>query len=223
MKSVVIAGSGAVASELTSYIEDHNKHVNETETIQIRGYIDYEHNIEKYWKSYQFKAPVIADIESYVPLPGEEVILGVSDINFRNFLIEEFKKKKIRIGSFIHHSVIMPQHMEIGEGNIIYPFCIIGSNVKIGCFNMVTSYSFISHDCMIGNGNFFSTTGIAGHVTIGDNNFFGIRSTVIPQITIGNRNIIQASMLIDKNVGNDSVVFYRYKEKIIAVPKGDKS
>lgn len=223
MKSVVIAGSGAVASELTAYIEDHNKHTNEIERIRIRGYIDYEYNIEKYWKRYQFKAPVIADIDSYNPLTGEEVIIGVSDINFRNFLIEEFKKKKIRIGSFIHHSVMMPPNMEIGEGNIIYPFCIIGSNVKIGCFNMITSYSFISHDCMIGNGNFFSTTGIAGHVTIGDNNFFGIRSTVIPQITIGNRNIIQASMLIDKNVENDSVVFYRYKEKIIAVPKVDKS
>ena len=222
MKSVVIAGSGAVASELTSYIEDNNKHIDETERIQIRGYIDYEHNIEKYWKNYQFIAPVIADIDSYISLPGEEVILGVSDIRFRNFLIEEFKKKQISMGSFIHHSVIMPPNMEIGEGNIIYPFCIIGSKVKIGDFNMVTSYSFISHDCIIGNRNFFSTAGIAGHVTIGDDNFFGIRSTVIPQITIGNRNIIQASMLVDRNIESDAVVFFRYKEKIIAVPKENK-
>ena len=222
MKSVVIAGSGAVASELTSYIEDHNKHINDTEKIHIRGYIDYEYNIEKYWKSYQFKKPVIADIDSYTPIPDEEVILGVSNITFRNFLIKELKKKKVGIGSFVHYSVIVPPNVEIGQGNIIYPFCIIGSNVKIGNFNMITSYSFISHDCIIGNGNFFSTTGIAGHVTIGDDNFFGIRATIIPQTIIGNRNVIQASMLVDKNIENDSVVFFRFKEKIIAIPKTNK-
>lgn len=219
MKNIVIAGSGAVASELTSYIEDHNLHVSEIERINIRGYIDYEYNIEKYWKKYKYNAPIIADINSYIPMPHEEVIIGVSDINFRNFLIDELKKKKVKIGTFIHHTVIISSNVELGEGNIIYPFCIIGSNVKLGRYNMVTSYSFVSHDCSIGNGNFFSTSGIAGRVTIGDNNFFGIRSTVIPKVIIGNRNVIQAGMVIDKNVEDDTTVFFRFKEKVMIIPK----
>jgi acetyltransferase-like isoleucine patch superfamily enzyme len=81
---------------------------------------------------------------------------------------------------------------------------------------------FISHDCKIGNGNFFSTAGIAGRIEIGDNNFFGIRSTVIPHVSIGNNNIIQAGMVVDKSIKDNSTIFYRYKEQIIAIPKADK-
>src|SRR4030042_5164385 len=132
MKNIVIAGSGAVASELTSYIEDHNKHVDKIERIKIRGYIDFKYNIEKYWEKYKYSAPIIADINSYRPVSREEVLIGVSDINFRNFLIDELKKKSINIGSFIHYSVIISSNTEMGEGNIIYPYCLIGSGVKLG-------------------------------------------------------------------------------------------
>lgn len=40
----------------------------------------------------------------------------------------------------------------------------------------------------------------------------GIRVTTVPDIIIGNRNKIQAGMIVDKNVGDDSTLFYRYKE-----------
>lgn len=219
MRNVVIAGSGAVASELTSYIEDNNKYISSYDRINIHGYIDYEYNIKKYWGKYKFNAPVIADINSYLPVTEEEVLIGISDINFRNYLISEFLIKGAYIGSFIHHSLILSSNLEIGLGNIIYPFCIIGSNVKLGSYNMITSFSFISHDCRIGNGNFFSTTGIAGRVNIGDNNYFGIRSTVIPNVSIGNNNTIQAGMIVDKDVTDNSTVYYRFKEKVLAIPK----
>ena len=86
-------------------------------------------------------------------------------------------------------------------------------------YNTITSYSFISHDTIIGNGNFCSTVGIAGRVSIGNDNFFGIRSTILPDIVIGDRNVIQAGMIVDKSVENSSTVFYKYKERIISVPK----
>lgn len=219
MKTVLILGTGAVASELTAYIEDQNLKVPNDQKIHIRGYIDYEENIEKYWKLYNFKAPVICDIDSYFAREEEEVLIGISDITFRNKMIEKLQAARIKIGSFIHYSCILSSNVEIGEGNIIYPFCIIGSNVKIGNFNLLTSYSFISHDCTIGDGNFFSTAGIAGRINIGNNNFFGIGSKVIPHVIIGNRNTIQAGMIVDKNVENDSTVFYRFKERVIAIPK----
>lgn len=219
MKTVLILGTGAVASELTSYIEDQNLKVTNNQKIYIRGYIDYEENIEKYWKLYNFKAPVICDIDSYFAREEEEVLIGISDITFRNKMIEKLQAARIKIGSFIHYSCILSSNVEIGEGNIIYPFCIIGSNVKIGNYNLLTSYSFISHDCKIGDGNFFSTAGIAGRINIGNNNFFGIGSKVIPHVIIGDRNTIQAGMIVDRNVENDSTVFYKYKERVIAIPK----
>lgn len=219
MKKIVIIGTGAVAAELTSYIEDNNKYVDFQSQIDLLGYIDYDYNIENYWKKYNLQKPVLGDIDTYHFENGAEVLIGISDIKFRNEIINKLKIKGTIFFQFIHHSVIIPDNIELGEGNIIYPFCIIGPNTKIGNFNMITSYSFISHDCVICDGNFFSTAGIAGRVSIGSNNFFGIRSTVIPHIAIGNENLIQAGMIVDKPVKDHTTIFYRYKESIIAVPK----
>lgn len=219
MKKIVIIGTGAVAAELTSYIEDNNKYADSSSHVDLLGYIDYEYNIEKFWKKYQLKKPVIGDIDNYIFENDIEILIGVSDIKFRNEIISILIPKQVTFFQFIHHSVILPETYKLGKGNVIYPFCIVGPNTTIGDFNMITSYSFISHDCVIGNGNFFSTTGIAGRVSIGDNNFFGIRSTVIPNVVIGNQNIIQAGMMVDKSIKDEATVFYRYKESIIAIPK----
>jgi len=219
MRDVIIIGTGAVAAELTSYIEDDNKKVESINRVVLKGYIDYDYNIDSYWKNYNLKGPVINDIDSYVPKENEEVIIGISDISFRNQMIELLIQKNAKIGSFIHSSVIIADNVQLGIGNIIYPFCIIGPNTTIGNYNMITSYSFISHDCKIGNGNFLSTAGIAGRIVVGNNNFFGIRSTVIPNIKIGDDNTIQAGMVVDKSIKDNTTVFYRYKEQIFAIAK----
>ncbi len=219
MKNIIIVGTGAVAAELTSYIEDDNTKLDFEKRINLSGYIEYEYNIEKYWAKYKLKAPVLCDIDSYMPSENEEILISISDIPFRNDIIERLLKKNANLANFIHSSVIIPESVQLGIGNIIYPFCIIGPNTIIGNFNMITSYSFISHDCIIGNGNFFSTAGTGGRIKIGNNNFFGIRSTVIPHVSIGNNNIIQAGMIVDKPVKDNTTVFYRYKEQVLAIPK----
>lgn len=221
MKNIVIIGTGAVAAELTSYIDDHNSKVEFENRFNLLGYIEYSFNIEKYWAKYNLKAPVLCDIDSYVPSANEEVLIGISDIPFRNTIINRLLKIDVHFSSFIHASVILPESVQLGIGNIIYPFCILGPNTIIGNFNMITSYSFISHDCIIGDGNFLSTAGIAGRIKIGDNNFFGIRSTVIPHISIGNDNVIQAGMIVDKSIKDNATIFYRYKEQVLAIPKAE--
>ena len=109
--------------------------------------------------------------------------------------------------------------MEIGVGNIVFPFSILEKNAIVGNYNFLTTYCFISHDCVVGDNNFFSVAGIAGSVKVGDNNYFGIRSTVIPGIEIGNNNVVQAGMVVDKNIKDNTTVFYRYKEQVLAIPK----
>ena len=66
---------------------------------------------------------------------------------------------------------------------------------------------------------FLSVAGLAGSVKVGSNNYFGLRSTVIPGVEVGNNNVIQAGMIVDKNVKDDTTVFYRFKEKVMAIPK----
>jgi hypothetical protein len=42
---------------------------------------------------------------------------------------------------------------------------------------------------------------------------------VIPDVNIGNGNMIQAGMMVDKSIKDETTIFYRYKESVIAVPK----
>lgn len=219
MKKIIIAGTGAASAELTSYVGHHNNMVSENDKFEIAGYLEYDYNIENYWKKYKLEAPVLGDIDHYIPQQGEELLVGISDLKFRWKVIEILLNKGAKFTNFIHHSVIIPPNLNIGFGNIIYPNTIIGPNAIIGNFNLMTAYSFISHDCEIGDNNFLSTAGLAGKVKMGSHNFFGIRATVIPEVVIGNNNQIQAGMVVDKNITDDSVVFYRFKEQVIAIPK----
>lgn len=219
MRNVIILGTGGCASELTFYIEDNNSKASKEDQINILGYIDYADHVKDHYDKYNFKAPVLGDIDSYKPKTDEEVLIAVMDIGFRKKMINALKAKNANIGSFIHHNVVMPRDIDMGEGNIIGPFCMLEKYATIGSYNLLTSYCFISHDCVVGDNNFFSVAGIAGTVKVGNNNYFGIRSFTVPGIEIGNGNVIQAGMCVDKDVKDDTTVFYRFKEKIMAIPK----
>jgi NDP-sugar pyrophosphorylase family protein len=217
MRNVIIIGTGAVAAELTSFIEDTD--LGKKENLTIKGYLEFAHNIEKYWKVYQLEKPVIGDVDSYTIETNDCFLVGIADVNFRWRMIEIIKSKGGNFINLIHPTAIVSKTAKLGEGNIINPYCMIGPNVQIGNFNLLTSQSVISHDCTVGNNNAFSTALLCGHVVIGNNNNFGIRSTVIPHISMGDNNTIQAGMIVDKSVTNDSVVFHRFKEKVIAITK----
>ncbi|MFD2587079.1 hypothetical protein ACFSQJ_09065 [Croceitalea marina] len=219
MKNVIILGTGGCAAEITFFIEDNNSKAQENERINILGYIDYADHVKDHYDRYSFKAPVLCDIDSYEPKPDEEVLLAVMDISFRKKMIEKLKSKNARIGSFFHHNVIKPKELTIGEGNIIGPFCMLEKFATIGNYNLMISYCSISHDCVLGDNNFFSDTVIAGSTKVGNNNFFGIRSFTTPGVEIGNDNIIQAGMHVDKSIKNDTTVFYRFKERVMVIPK----
>lgn len=219
MKNIIILGSGGLAAQITFYIEDNNSKVESDEKLNILGYIDYEYNIEKYWSRYNFKTPVLCDIDSYIPKQNEEVLLAIADIKFRNKMIDILVKKNAKIGSFIHSTVIISKFQNIGIGNVIMPFCEIEMSSRVGNYNILTPYSFISHDSAVGCGNFFSKAGIAGHTEVGNNNYFGLGSIIVPHVKIGNNNVIMAGMVVNKSVKNDTTVFYRYKEQVLAIPK----
>jgi sugar O-acyltransferase (sialic acid O-acetyltransferase NeuD family) len=218
MINIVIIGSGAIAAEVCSYINDIN--VLALKKIRVIGFID--DNFENFKKNsikYKFDQPYLGTTDSYEFNEESKFIFGFSNIKSRlNFLRKDIANK-ISFITIIHPTALIADTAVIGEGNIINPNCVIGPNAIIGNNNILTSYSFISHDCNVGNNNFFSTSGLSGNVSVGDNNFFGIRVTVIPEVTIGSNNLIQAGMTIDKNVTDDETVFYRYKEKISIINK----
>ena len=218
MTKIVIIGSGGLASDITTCFEDTaSKHY---QNLEIKGYIDYEYNIDKYWKRYNFDKPVLDDIDNYSLFENEYYVLGIADVKFRTKMINKVKEKGGRFLNLIHPKAIISKNSHIGTGNIIFPYCFVGANVHIGGFNVLTFQSIVAHDCRVGNNNIIASSEICGHVEVGDDNFFGVRSTVIPRITLGSRNFIQAGMVVDKDVADGSVIFHRHKEKVTVISRG---
>lgn len=212
MKNIIIIGSGAVASEITMYLND-------IEDVQLKGYLEYPYNLEKYYNVYKYEKPVIGTIDDYTPKEDDCFVIGAANIDFRAKVIETMKSKGAKFYTLIHPTAIISKDAIIGEGCVISPFCMVGPRARVGNFNELTSYSFISHDCVVGDNNSFSSAGICGHVTIGSNNIFYIRSTIQPGVSIGNHCVVQAGMMVDKDLPDGTTVFYRFKEKVLAIPK----
>jgi acetyltransferase-like isoleucine patch superfamily enzyme len=219
-KEIVVIGAGAVAAELSMYIDAINQTNSIADVLVIKGFLDdSEENYMKSAAKYGFTQPYLGKTNEYKVSDADILAFGFSNVPSKKKMIEKYSAYLDHFQNIIHPTSQISKSARLGLGNIVYPHCLIGPNVSIGNFNIFTSYSFISHDCVVGNNNFMATAGLSGNVKIGSDNFFGIRSTILPSVCIGSGNILQAGMVMDKDVSDGETVFYRFKEKVTIINK----
>jgi UDP-3-O-[3-hydroxymyristoyl] glucosamine N-acyltransferase len=135
-------------------------------------------------------------------------------------IVNQFLEMGANFITLIHTTAYVSPSAKIGLGVVIAPFSNIGPNVEIGDFTIINSRASMGHDSKIGKHNFITpNVCFSGYTNVGDENLFGINCATIPEIKIGSRNKIAAGMIVDKNIEDDTVVFHRFKEKIIAIQK----
>lgn len=217
MKDVIIIGAGGHAAEIDEYIYYSQKITGKKELIII-GFLD--DNPANYSR-YQLSAPLIGGVRDHKVIKGHFYIIGIANLQYRRFFVEKYKAEGANFVSFIHCGAYVSGSAFVGEGSIVGPNVSIGPNVHIGKYTLINSRCSLGHDTIIGDYNFISPNAcFSGFTKIGNENLFGINSATIPGIRVGNRNKIAAGMILDNNVADDSVVFYRFKEKVIAILKG---
>ena len=216
LKKLIIVGAGGHAAELDEYIAYENK-LTDVPVMQVIGFLD--DNPANY-AAYQLSAPLFGAINEHEIRLDCYYLMGIANLLYRKQFIESFKAQGAHFIGLIHPSAYISPSSKIGEGVVIGPMANIGPNVSIGDFTMINSRCSMGHDTSIGRFNFISpNVCFSGFTSIGDGNLFGINSATIPGIKVGNNNKIMAGMVLDKNVGDDEVVFFRFKEKVIAIPK----
>ena len=219
MKKIIVIGAGGHSAEIDDYF-CYAKAKNPNYDLTIKGFID---DNPLSYKNYDFTGEYLGDIKSHKIETDCFYIMGIANLKYRKSIIEIFLQKGASFTNFIHPDSYISPSCKIGNGVVIAPGVNIGPKVSIGNFTLINSRSSIGHDTKVGNYNFICpNVCFSGFTEIGDENLFGINSATIPEIKIGNRNKISAGMLLDKNIGDDEVVFYRFKEKIIAIPRTDK-
>ena len=126
----------------------------------------------------------------------------------RKEIINRLLNSNIEVLSFIHKSVWLGGHNEIGEGVIVFPMSYIGYKTDIKKGTIIQSNSIIEHHCVVGEFcdiNPRVTTG--GFTKIGNRTTISISTTIINRIKIGNNCFIGASSLVLKNIEDNSFCY----------------
>ena len=216
MTDVIIIGAGGHAAEIDEYIA-YSQKVTVKMEFNVIGFLD--DNPANYAR-YNHSAPLLGGIKDHKVLRSNGYIIGIANLKYRRLFVDMFKAEGADFVSFIHCGAYVSRSAVVGGGSIIGPNVNIGPNVQIGKYTLINSRCSLGHDTVVGDYNFISpNVCFSGFTKVGDENLFGINSATIPAIKIGNRNKIAAGMILDQNIGDDSIVFHRFKEKIIAIPK----
>ncbi len=216
MQKIIIVGSGGHGAELNDYLK-YNEKISGIKEFEIIGFLD--DNPANY-ANYKFHSPLIGGVRDHIVRSDVKYLMGIANLTYRKLFVERYTKDGAEFISLIHQTAYISDSATTGTGVVIGPMVNLGPNSVIGDHTMLNSRCSMGHDTNIGKFNFISpNVCFSGFTEIGDENLFGINSATIPCIKVGNRNKIMAGMVLDKNVGDDEVVFYRFKEKIIAVPK----
>ncbi|MFD0700097.1 acetyltransferase [Myroides pelagicus] len=214
MKKIIIIGAGGNAIEIDEYIAFNNRQNFEYEVV---GVID--DNMESYGK-YNFSAPYLGSIRDHKIIKDVFYVIAIANAVYKLPIVKRFLEAEAKFVNIIHNTAYVSPSAKLGIGVVIAPFVNLGPNTRIGDFTLVNSRASIGHDTRIGKFNFIApNVSFSGNTCIGDENLFGVNSASIPSITVGNRNKIAAGMILDKNIGDDSVIFHKFKEKIITVLK----
>jgi sugar O-acyltransferase (sialic acid O-acetyltransferase NeuD family) len=215
MKEIIIIGAGGHAAEIDEYILYNQK--SGISDYSVIGFLD--DNPLSYNK-YCFSAPFLGNIQEHCIRKDVFYVIAIANIEYRKPIVNRFLNEQATFCTIVHNTSYVSPSAKIGVGVVLAPYANVGPNAVIGDFTLVNARASIGHDSTIGLNNFISpNVSFSGNTMVGDDNLFGINSATIPGIQIGSRNKVAAGMIVDKNIEDDSVVFHRFKEKVIAILK----
>lgn len=214
VRRVIVIGAGGHAAELQDYLCQYNQVKGAPLTYELLGFLD--DNSEAYQR-YQFNAPLLGGVKSHQITSNAYYLMGIANLSFRKSIIDTFEAEGARFIGFVHPTAMVSLSAQVDATALIAPFVNLGPNTIIGEHTLLNSRCSIGHDSIVGKYNFFSpNVCLSGHSLVGDENLFGINSATTPGVMIGSKNKIMAGMTVDKHIGDNEVIFYRYKERLIA-------
>jgi sugar O-acyltransferase (sialic acid O-acetyltransferase NeuD family) len=133
---------------------------------------------------------------------------SIGDTRVRRKLNDNIKNVGMTLPNIIDPTAILPENIEIGEGNFIGKGVILNSDVKIGVNCIINSGSIIEHDCIVDDYVHIAPgSTLSGSVNIGSDSHIGTNSAIIQNIVIGENTIIGAGSVVVKDIGNNKKAY----------------
>lgn len=195
MKNIVVVGNGGFAGETKWLI---NRIANHDGQWNFCGYIDKEANIEG----------VVGDDRYLLEIQEElNVAIAIGNPQIRRRLYEKYKENKyLRFPNLLDPSVIVFDHLELGEGNIICANSVFTADIVMGSFNIINLGCTVGHDVKIGDFNTINPgTNVSGNVRIDNLTDIGTGTKIIQGKRIGSNTVIAAGAVIIRDIPCDTM------------------
>lgn len=192
---VIVLGGGGHAKVLIDALKYHS--------ADIIGIVD---NDSEMAGNTLLGIPVIGTEDILIKYPPDKVSLvnalgSVRQTEVRKNIFEKFKEMGYMFASVVHHSCVIADDIELGEGVQIMAGAIIQPGCSIGYNAIINTHSSIDHDCEIGDHVHIAPgVTLSGEVVIGSQAHIGTGCVAIQGIEIGERCFIGAGSLILQSI-----------------------
>jgi sugar O-acyltransferase (sialic acid O-acetyltransferase NeuD family) len=200
-KNLFIVGAGGFGRELELWLKFIPE---DSRDFNIAGYIDDNlQALDGFPSSYK----ILGTIDNYDFKSTDFAVISIADPIIKESVFNRLKDK-VRFYTFIAHSAIIGDRLNIGEGSVICPNSIVSTNVVVGKCVTVNCGTQLGHDSKIGDfSSFMANVMIGGEVSIADRVYFGSQSTLVPRKKICNDVKITAGSIVIRSINKPGVYF----------------
>lgn len=198
---LVIAGAGGFGREVHAWVDSSPVYRDQENIGQVVFLNDYEPEIP-------VRAPIVATIEGYEPLPGDLVLCAIGDPGARRVVVEGLTARGANFGTFVHDRTIIGANVTVGPGSILCPGSVFSTDIRVGAHVHVNLNCVVGHDVTIGD---FATVSpscnLLGAATVAEGAFLGTAVTILPGKRVSVDAVVGAGSLVLKNVATGTTVF----------------
>lgn len=202
LSRLIIVGAGSLARELASWVKPGS---GELAGYAMAGFLSADLQALAAYPQYQ--PGIISTVPDYVPVPGDLLVMGISDTRDKLRVAGELEARGAKFLTFVHSSVLLADWVKLGRGAVICPNAVVSCHADIGDFATVNLGCTIGHDVKLGRGATLSAhVDLTGFVTVGEGAFFGSHASVLPRANVGDYARVGAGSVVLRSVKAGSTV-----------------
>lgn len=193
LRPIAIVGAGGVGREVAWLIERINA---ERQVWDFIGFYD-DHATETIERH-----PVLGTIADLIGPPEKPlVVCAMGDPRIRYQVVARLDAAGCSYATLVDPSVLMSNHVLIGEGSIICASTVFTTNIRVGRHSILSPNCTVGHDTILGDfSSLMPATNIAGEVKVGTGCYFGLNSCVINRKQIGDWTIVGAGAVVTSDL-----------------------
>lgn len=197
LNGLIIIGASGFGREVAWLVERINK---VTPTWSLLGFIDDNEELQgKNVDGY----PVLGQTKDVGKFMQAHFVCAVGSSRTREKIIHNILQQmpSIKFATLIDPSVLVSDHVAIGEGTIICAHTILTVNITIGCHVIINLDCTVGHDAILHDFvTLYPSVNVSGITEIGRCSELGTGTQMIQCKTVGDYSIVGAGAVIVKSI-----------------------